>query len=172
MNKKAYSLIELMIVLAIFGILFCIPAFQETFRQFNHQEEILQDQENVFLFTTHLRTLIKNSKYIDTAFDRQLIMDNLRLVVSKDKSRVFLNGKIWKFSRFTICDFERVDDQTAICNINNSGNKYCLYITPGKYGPVVDEVGQENSNAASESTANADVEEVSNENTDKEPENE
>lgn len=124
-----------MILIAIIGIIFPLNSFQETFRQFNRKEERMQDQENIFMFRNHLGSLIKNSRYIDNAFDRQLVMDNFRLVVSRDRKKVMLNGKVWKFNNFKLGDFERIDEKTAYCKVDNGGNKFNLYLMPGNYDP-------------------------------------
>ncbi len=133
MNSKGLTLIELMIVLAIFGIVIPFMGFKEISDQYKFQEEIMLDQSNVMLFKKKLNTLLKDTKKFINVRNRQIVADNFTLKVAKSsRSKLSLNGKVYKFKKFEFGSFYRIDNNVVSCNVKNHNFDFDLFLVAGK----------------------------------------
>ena len=132
MKTKGMTLIELMIFIAILGIVFHMLGFNNYIRnQFQLQESVMLDQVKVVKFRKLLNQYLKETKSFKQVSRRQLIADNFYLKVTKFRNKLTLNGKIIKFEKFEIGNFNKIDDKLATINIKNGSNEYDLYLVAG-----------------------------------------
>lgn len=131
--NKGTTLIELMIVIAIMGIIFCFIPFKETFRQYNLQEQMLKEQAKVLQFKKMLFKLLKETKSFSKVNSRQIFTENFRLTVSKNKTKLSLNGKIFKFNKFEFYNFSKINDSLVTCTIKNGNSAFDIYLIAGNY---------------------------------------
>lgn len=132
MNKKAYTLIELMIVIAILGIILPFSGFKNIIKEYDYQNNVALEQKKVFFFQKALRKYLKEAKTFNKVNSRKIVTDNFYLEVSKDRTQVNLNGKITEFKKFRIENFRLDDNNSVICDIKNQNTSFKLYLVPGK----------------------------------------
>ena len=133
MKTKGTTLIELMIFIAILSIVLHMVGFNNSiWNQYKLQESVMLDQVKVFKFRKLLlNQYLKETKYFKQVSKRQLIADNFYLKVTKYRNKLTLNGKIFKFEKFEIGNFNKLDDKLVTINIKNGSNEYDLFIVAG-----------------------------------------
>ncbi len=131
-KNKGVTLIELMIFIAIFSIVLRMTGFNNyIWNQYKMQESVMLDQAKVVKFRKLLNLYLKDTKSFKQVSRRQLIADNFYLKVTKYRNKLTLNGKIFKFEKFEIGNFNKLDDKLATINIKNGNNEYDLYLVAG-----------------------------------------
>ena len=132
MNNRGFTLIELMIVIAIMGIISNIKYFYTIKKQYDIQEEMVFEQERVIKFYKALKKLLSETKEFKTVKPNSVIADNFSLLLSNDRTKIKLNGRLYTFKSFKIFDFKR-DDKNVICNFKNGKNTpFSIYLIAGK----------------------------------------
>lgn len=132
MNKNGTTLIEMMIVVAVLGIIIPFMGFIRTFKLYEKQERLLIEQEKVFTFQKLFRKKLKESTCFNKVKDKLLVANNFKLMVSKSKTKVNLDGKIFSFNKFKIDNFRRYDENIVTCDIRNNNLSYQIFLVPGK----------------------------------------
>lgn len=133
MKNKGVTLIELMIVIAIMGIVLPFISFKETFKEYEIQQKTVQEQFKVLQFKKMFFKLLKGTKSFSKVNSRQIFTDNFRLTVSNNKSRLSLNGKKFTFDKFEIYNFSKINDSLVTCTIKNGNSNYDIYLVAGNY---------------------------------------
>lgn len=155
MKNKGMTLIELMIVVAVMGISFHMFEDRYYLELFKRQEMDLSDQERLFSFRNRVAALLKESRYAIKAVDRQVIFDNFRIVVSKDKSKLYLNKKLYEFKNIKIDSFEMVSQQAVKLKVKNNLNLYEIFWVAQAYEP--EEIDSEKEKKGSKEPFNIEV---------------
>lgn len=133
MKNKGVTLIELMIVIAIMGIVFSFNDFNETLKQYEIQQKNMQDQFKVLQFKKMFFKLLKETKSFSKVNSRQIFTDNFKLTVSNNKRKLSLNGKKFTFDKFEIYNFSKINDSLVSCTIKNWNSTYDIYLVAGNY---------------------------------------
>ena len=131
MNNRGFTLIELMIVIAILGIVGSIKYFYTIKTQYNFQEEMVFEQEKVIKFYKSLKKLLAETKEFKTVKPNLLIADNFRLSLSNDRTKIKLNERLYDFRSFKMFNFRR-DEKNVVCDIKNGKtNAFSIYLIAG-----------------------------------------
>ena len=131
MNNKGITLIELMIVIAILGILFNINGFIRIRKEYDEQERRINEQHSVLMFHKALKKLLRESKTFINVSNKKLITDKLKLMISKSYNIIYLNGKYYEFRNFRFSNFVREKDAVK-CDVRNGNNFFNIFLVCGK----------------------------------------
>ena len=131
MNNRGVTLIELMIVIAILGIAFNIKGFINIANNYKEQERSIIEQDKILRFHKNLKKLLKESKEFIKITNKKLETDKLKLMISNNNEKIYLNGKVYNFKSFRMQNF-RKSDNCVICDVINGNLSFYLYLLPGK----------------------------------------
>lgn len=131
MNKRGLTLIELMIVIAILGIVGSIKYFYTIKTHYDFHEEMVFEQEKVIKFYKTLKKLLAETKEFKTVKPNLLIADNFRLSISNDRTKIKLNERLYDFRSFKMLNFRR-DEKIVICDVKNGKSDFfTIYLIAG-----------------------------------------
>ena len=147
MNNKGLTLIELMLVLAIMGIIFPLTNYKDVLNRYDYQQNMIKEQDKVLRFHKKLNNLLKNSNSFNSVNSKKIEADNFYIRVSNNKKRIDLNGEIFEFRSFEFGNFKKENDVFVVCDIKNTNLTFKYYLTPNK---KKDEQKYENSSESNE----------------------
>ncbi len=159
MNNRGVTLIELMIVVAILGIAFNIKGFINIADDYKNQERRIIEQDKILRFHNNLKKLLKESKEFIKVSNKKLETDKLKLMISNNNNKIFLNGKVYNFNNFRMLNFRRSDD-CVICDVFNGNQSFDLYLVSGKAEVSNSVLQQDNSEESYEQNENVEVDSV------------
>ena len=157
MKNRGVTLIELMIVIAILGIVFNMKGLNTIVKDYKVQEKRIQEQEMILKFQKKFNKLLKESKSFVKVTNKQIVTDKLKLMTSNTNDKIFLNGKVYEFNNFKLLNFKRTDDIVK-CDVINGNHSFYLYLVPGKADNFQPKVTEENSSELDEHYENESVE--------------
>ena len=131
MKNRGITLIELMIVVAVLGIIFNIRGINTFVKEYKAQQTRIVEQQKVLFFYKHLRKLLKESKELKIVTPKKLETDKFKLMISNNNEKIFLNGKVYAFNNFKMLNLKRAGD-SVICDVLNGNQSFYLYLLPGK----------------------------------------
>ncbi len=114
MNKSGFTLIELMIVVAVLSILtsgFFI-AFPHLFESMDRHQAMVEENRSLTLAYGKIRDCLKKCSRIANVVDGRIIFDNDQEIVIEDFGRQLrINGRVVKLKgRASISDIEHVSE--------------------------------------------------------------
>ncbi len=128
MKNKGFTLIELMIVIAILGIVFANSALTDIGKRFTKLEEKIIENETLLQFRCRMNRVVNNASSLIIVLNNKVEFDNgSKIRVDSRNNTVFVDGHYYRFRNFNIKGFEKVNDQAFLCKVRNSKNTFYLY---------------------------------------------
>ncbi|MBU1107170.1 MAG: prepilin-type N-terminal cleavage/methylation domain-containing protein [Candidatus Riflebacteria bacterium] len=122
MNRTAFTLIELMIVIAIMGVVFVglYPAFPALSNYSARYQKTIAENTSLTLAYNLIRNCLKDSQRIVKIVDGRIFLDNdYYIAIENFGQQLRINGHVLKLAgRATISEIEHVSDTMFITRVN------------------------------------------------------
>lgn len=128
MKNKGVTLIEMMIVLAIMGIMFANSALTDIGKRYTQLEEKIIENETLLQFRCRMNRVVNNASNLIIVLNNKVDFDNgSKIRIDSRNNSVFVDGRNFRFKNFNVKGFEKVNDKTLLCKVRNSKNTFYLY---------------------------------------------
>lgn len=157
MKNRGFTLIELMILIAVFSIMLNVKGLYTFYKDYKNQEKRILEQAKILRFQKNFNKLLKESKSFVKVTSKQIVTDKLKLMTSNNNDKIYLNGKVYEFSSFKLLNFKRTEDIVK-CDVLNGNHSFFIYLVPGKADNSQPKVIEENSSDLDAHSENESVE--------------
>lgn len=130
-NKKGMTLIEMMIAIAVLGVIFVNFAPHELAYFYQNSHCKLIESEIVFELRNRINRNLREASELKSAFDRKVVFDNFQIVVSSDNHSMRVGNRLYVFENFKLGNFEKVGENAVTCQLVNGGQTVTLFWRAG-----------------------------------------